>query len=164
MHVRSAEQMAAATLDASQAADALIMAAAVADFRPVQAADHKIKKGDKAYTLNLAPTPDILMQIAQLVETQGAPRVRIGFAAETEDLLVNAAHKRQKKGLDLIVANDISAPDAGFEVDTNRVTFLFADGSQKTLPLLTKAEVAEHVIQELVRLLDSRDQNTSEVP
>ncbi len=151
--VRSADQMAIATLEACQGTDALIMAAAVADFRPAQTLKQKIKKDGESRTLGLQPTPDILMQIAKLFQTRGVPRVRIGFAAETEDLLANAARKQREKDLDLIVANDVSTPDSGFEVDTNRVTFLFADGSHKSLPLLTKAQVAEQVIQELVGLL-----------
>ena len=152
--VHSADQMAAATLEACQNADALLMAAAVADYRPEQPAGQKIKKDGSGRTLELLPTGDILAQVDQLFETQGVPRVRIGFAAETEDLLDNAVRKLQAKRLDLIVANDVSAPDAGFEVDTNRVTFLFADGTQKSHPLLSKTAVAEHLIQELIHLVD----------
>ncbi len=152
--VESAEEMRAAVLDAADAADALIMAAAVADFKPAQAAAQKIKKGDDpdaALTLTLARTPDILLDVKARRAQTGRPRVVIGFAAESENLLANAREKLARKGLDLIVANDISAPDAGFEVDTNRVTLLDAQGGQQPYELASKAAVAEIVIGWLAR-------------
>ena len=152
--VESAEEMRAAVLDAADAADALIMAAAVADFKPAQAAAQKIKKGDApgaTLTLTLARTPDILLDVKARRAQTGRPRVVIGFAAESENLLANAREKLARKGLDLIVANDISAPDAGFEVDTNRVTLLDAQGGQQPYELASKAAVAEIVIGWLAR-------------
>lgn len=141
--VNSAAEMEQAVLSAIDEADALVMAAAVADYRPTQQAEHKIKKSDGDLAVPLARTGDILQAVAAQRTQTGRPKRVIGFAAETEDLLVNAAGKLARKGLDLIVANDVSAADAGFEVDTNRVTLLGADGSVTQLPLLSKFEVAD---------------------
>ncbi len=151
--VRTAAEMLSAVLDEVQDADALLMAAAVADFRPSRAADHKLKKAGGVPQIHLEETEDILAAVSRQRQEKGSPRVTVGFAAESQDLLENARAKLRNKGLELIVANDISATDAGFEADTNRVTLLFADGSQKDLPLLSKAEVAEAVIEQVVRLL-----------
>ncbi len=148
--VRTAAEMAGAVLQACSQADALLMAAAVADFRPAQAADQKLKKARGVPTLSLEPTTDILAAVARQRQETGRPRLVIGFAAETQDLLANAQAKLRAKGLDLIVANDVSAPDAGFAVDTNRVTLLAADGNIETLPLLSKVEVAERVIERVI--------------
>ncbi|MBU0490581.1 MAG: bifunctional phosphopantothenoylcysteine decarboxylase/phosphopantothenate--cysteine ligase CoaBC [Chloroflexi bacterium] len=153
--VRTAAEMADAVLQACGQADALLMAAAVADFRPAQAAAHKLKKAGGAPTLPLEPTTDILAAVARQRQETGHPRVVVGFAAETQDLLTNARAKLHDKGLDLIVANDVSADDAGFAVDTNRVTLLSADGSIEALPLLSKMEVAEEVIERVIAQLDS---------
>ena len=98
-------------------------------------------------------TKDILLEVARHKDKKGFPKVTVGFAAESEDLLKNAEKKLKAKKLDLIAANDISAQDAGFEVDTNRVTLLFPDGEKGELPLMTKAEVAEAVIAQVVKLL-----------
>jgi len=151
--VRTAAEMAGAVLQTCPQADALLMAAAVADFRPVQAADQKLKKARGVPTLTLEPTTDILAAVARQRQETGRPRVVVGFAAETQDLLANAQAKLRAKGLDLIVANDVSAADAGFAVDTNRVTLIAADGNIETLPLLSKAEVAERVLERVVALL-----------
>ncbi len=151
--VRTAAQMAQAVLDACRDADALLMAAAVADFRPAGAAEHKIKKDRGLPALPLEPTQDILLAVAHQREHTGRPRAVVGFAAETEDLLAHAQAKLLAKKLDLMVANDVSAPDAGFAVDTNRVTLLEPSGAAEALPLLTKAEVARHVVEKLVHLL-----------
>jgi len=151
--VRTAAEMAGAVLQTCPQADALLMAAAVADFRPVQAADQKLKKARGVPTLTLEPTTDILAAVARQRQETGRPRVVVGFAAETQDLLSNAQAKLRAKGLDLIVANDVSAADAGFAVDTNRVTLIAADGNIETLPLLSKAEVAERVLEKVVALL-----------
>lgn len=154
--VNTAAQMREAVLDTADAADALIMAAAVADFRPAQVAAQKIKKGDDpqaAPGISLARTPDILMEVKARRAGTGHPRLVIGFAAESEDLLANAQAKLARKGLDLIVANDISAPDAGFEVDTNRVTLLDAGGNQQAHDLASKTAVAELVIAWVARAL-----------
>jgi phosphopantothenoylcysteine decarboxylase/phosphopantothenate--cysteine ligase len=129
------------------------MAAAVADFRPDQAAQQKIKKQRALPILTLQPTDDILAAVARQRQDTGHPRVVVGFAAETQDLLPNALSKLQAKALDLIVANDVSASDAGFQVDTNRVTLITPTGEPEALPLLSKAEVAARVIEKVIAQL-----------
>jgi phosphopantothenoylcysteine decarboxylase/phosphopantothenate--cysteine ligase len=151
--VRTAADMAQAVLEACQDADALLMAAAVADFRPDRAAQQKIKKQRGLPTLALEPTADILAAVARQRQETRHPRIVVGFAAETEDLLQNARAKLQAKDLDLIVANDVGASDAGFEVDTNRVALISAGGETEALPLLSKAKVAERVIEKVIDLL-----------
>ncbi|MCX6046924.1 MAG: bifunctional phosphopantothenoylcysteine decarboxylase/phosphopantothenate--cysteine ligase CoaBC [Chloroflexi bacterium] len=153
--VNTAAEMLDAVQQACQAAEVLIMAAAVADFRPAQVATQKIKKQTGAPTIELTPNPDILATLAQQRPLHDRPLVVVGFAAETENLATNAQVKLQKKGLDFIVANDVSAPDAGFAVDTNRVTLLGADGTVEILPLLSKTEVAEQILQRVVKLLNN---------
>jgi phosphopantothenoylcysteine decarboxylase / phosphopantothenate---cysteine ligase len=154
--VESASEMLQAVLEYSAQADALIMAAAVADFRPQSVARQKIKKKegtDDAPTLALTRNPDILLAVKEQRGKTGFPRVVVGFAAESEDLLKNARRKLEHKGLHLLVANDISAADAGFEVDTNRVIILDADGGQTPLDLTSKVFVSEAVIQRVANLL-----------
>jgi phosphopantothenoylcysteine decarboxylase/phosphopantothenate--cysteine ligase len=146
-----------AVLERAPHADALLMAAAVADYRPVTAAAHKIKKGDDALSLELARNPDILMEVAEHKEKSGRPSIVVGFAAETQELLANARQKLIRKRLDLIAANDVSAPDSGFAVETNRVTLIDAKGGVTALPLLTKAEVAEMVLDRVALLLMERE-------
>ena len=152
--VRSAVEMTDAVLAACQQADALLMAAAVADFRPVQEATQKVKKEDDLAPLALEPTTDILTAVASQRKETSRPKVVVGFAAETEDLLENAAAKVESKSLDLIVANDVSATDAGFGVDTNRVILLDAWGDAEPLPLMSKTAVAERVLERVIKLLD----------
>lgn len=152
--VQTAHQMLEAVLEECNRADALIMAAAVADFRPAQTARDKIKKRDAIPQVHLDATEDVLAAVAGQRSRLNRLRVVVGFAAESRDLLKNAAEKLQSKNLDFIVANDISAADAGFGVDTNRVTLLFADGHNETLPLMSKAEVAEVVVQRLAAMLE----------
>lgn len=155
--VETAAEMRDAVLAAIEDADALLMAAAVADFRPAQVADQKIKKTateDDALVLPLARTPDILLVVGQQRTRTGWPRVVIGFAAESQDLLANAAAKLGRKGLDLIAANDITAPDAGFGTDTNRVVLLDAAGEQQPLELASKAVIAEKIMGRVAGLLD----------
>lgn len=155
IEVESAQQMCEAVLAASANADALIMAAAVADFQAAAQADQKIKKTKDTVEidLKLVRTPDILQAVKEQREKTRGPRVTIGFAAETQNLLENATSKLHSKGLDLIVANDVSASDAGFAVDTNRVTLLDAGGGVEPLPIMSKAQVAEHVLNRLAALL-----------
>lgn len=124
------------------ACDALIMAAAVADWRPKQIGLQKMKKSQTAPVLELEPTADIL----QTIRPRKGGRIFVGFAAETERVLDEARRKLQFKGLDLIVANDVSRADAGFDVDTNLVTLLAADGTREDLPLLSKDAVATRII------------------
>lgn len=151
--VQTAEQMHAAVLDAIPGTDVLIMAAAVADFRPASPAAHKLKREKGVPQIYLEPTPDILASVSQFKSTSGFPRVMIGFAAESQDLLSNARRKLHAKGLDLIIANDITVTDAGFAVDTNRVTILDAGGGEATLPLLSKSEVSEAVLERIIGIL-----------
>lgn len=156
VRVDSATHMAQAVLAQVADADVLIMAAAVADFRPAQEATQKIKKEGGVPTLELAANPDILMAVAEQRQERGRPTVVVGFAAETENLLQNAQGKLERKGLSMIVANDVSAQDAGFGAETNRVTILRDDGTSETLPLLSKAEVAARVLQRVAQTLAPR--------
>lgn len=151
--VESAREMETAVLEATQAADALLMAAAVADFRPAQSAESKLKRAKGVPTIELAANPDILKAVAARRAQSGFPKVLVGFAAESDDLLENAQAKLQAKGLDLLAANDISAPDAGFEVDTNRVLLLDKEGGQQQLELMSKDAVARAILQRLIALL-----------
>jgi len=149
--VRSATQMRDAILAACDGAHALIMAAAVADFQPAEPVGEKIKrKGRESLSLHLAPTPDILAEV-------GRPRglVKVGFAAESQDLVANAKAKIESKGLDLIVANDITATDAGFSVDTNRVLVIDGKGEQEEWPLMSKYEVAWRILDKVQRLFEA---------
>ncbi len=147
VHVESAAEMKAAVNQAVAKADVLIMAAAVADYKPETAAPSKIKKeGAESLTLKLVKTPDIL------AEAKG-DFIKVGFAAESEDLVANARKKLEKKNLDLIVANDISDPASGFGTDTNQVTIISRDGKSETLPLLSKSEVAERIMERVAGLI-----------
>jgi phosphopantothenoylcysteine decarboxylase/phosphopantothenate--cysteine ligase len=149
--VTSAEEMGAAVLSHAKNADALLMAAAVADFRPEKSVQQKIKRADGVPQISLVANPDILVELNKLA---GKPRVIVGFAAESKDLLQNAQKKLETKKLDLIVANDISAKDAGFEVDTNRVLLLDKSGKQEQLPLMSKNDVAQTVMDRVTGLLN----------
>jgi phosphopantothenoylcysteine decarboxylase/phosphopantothenate--cysteine ligase len=121
------------------------MAAAVADYRPAAAAAHKLKKGEAGLDLELLRTPDILAEVATRRAELGRPRVVVGFAAETQDLLANAQAKLKAKRLDLMVANDARQ---AMGADVNQVTLLDASGSIEELPLLPKDEVAERVMDQ----------------
>ena len=151
--VESTDAMREAVAREIRTSDALIMAAAPADFRPADAQQNKIKKSAAPDSLALAPTPDILLS------TRDARRpgmVVVGFALETDDLLANGRKKLGAKELDLLVANDATEAGAGFGVDTNRVTLLARDGTEERLPLMSKAEVADVIIDRVVRYLDGR--------
>ena len=152
--------------DGTAGFDALVMAAAVSDFRPASPADTKLERGG-SLTLELEATPDILAQIARIArgtdregETTYEPlRPRpylVGFAAETGSL-ERAADKLRRKGLDLLVANDVAEPGSGFGTDTNRVTILDADGGRSELPLMPKRGVADEILDRVARALDDRD-------
>ncbi|MEM5776433.1 MAG: bifunctional phosphopantothenoylcysteine decarboxylase/phosphopantothenate--cysteine ligase CoaBC, partial [Anaerolineaceae bacterium] len=149
MAVKSVEQMCNAVTAETADADALIMAAAVSDFKPAKPSNQKIKKSADPLHLDLEPTTDILMEVAGIRAVSGFPRYVVGFAAESRDLLDNAQSKLERKKLDLIVANDISAADAGFEVSTNRVIFLQPDGTRRDLPLMEKWQVADRIIEQV---------------
>jgi phosphopantothenoylcysteine decarboxylase/phosphopantothenate--cysteine ligase len=122
--------------------DVLIMAAAVADWRPVAVSAQKIKKREKIRSVKLVATTDILLAI----RSKKGKRIFVGFAAETENLVEEARRKLKAKSLDLIVANDVSRRDAGFDVDTNKVTFMASDGEVTDLPLMSKLAVAKRLI------------------
>ncbi len=154
VQVNSAAEMESAVLIACSQADVLLMAAAVADYRPTWKANQKIKKDSGIPNLELEPTSDILQALWQLRQQSGCPRVVVGFAAETQDLITNALSKLKSKHLDLIVANNVTDPSSGFEVDTNEVTLLFPGGRTSPLPLLTKSEVAEKIVVEVVTMLN----------
>ncbi|MBK6792463.1 MAG: bifunctional phosphopantothenoylcysteine decarboxylase/phosphopantothenate--cysteine ligase CoaBC [Anaerolineales bacterium] len=151
IHVKSVQDMLDALLNES--ADALIMAAAGADFRPVNVAKDKLKKRDGIPQIQLEAAPDILKTLASQSGVAKRFQVTVGFAAESRDLLANAFEKLASKNLDFIAANDISANDAGFAVETNRITLLFANGEKENLPLMSKAEAAEKIIEHIARLL-----------
>jgi phosphopantothenoylcysteine decarboxylase/phosphopantothenate--cysteine ligase len=151
--VKTAAEMEFAVLRVCQQSDALLMAAAVSDFRPTKATGQKIKKASGVPVIELEPTSDILSAVYKARLQTNLPRVVVGFAAETQDLLSNAAAKLKSKHLDLIVANDVSSPSSGFGVDTNQVTLVYPEGRAEPLSLLTKSEVADRVIAEVVKLL-----------
>lgn len=156
IQVRTTAEMMEAVLAETDQADLLIMAAAVADYRPVHSADQKIKKGrEDSLALKLERTEDILMQVAaRKKKAKTGPAYVVGFAAETEDLLENARAKLKAKELDLIAANDVSGSETGIGVDLNRVTLIWKDGTTKDLGTLPKAEVGEALIQEAASLFD----------
>ena len=150
VRVGSAREMLAAVEQAlDDRADALVMAAAVADWEAADAPGQKMKKAEdqSRLVLELTKTPDILATV------KDRPGVKVGFAAETEDLLENARDKLVRKGLDLIVANDVSASDAGFNVDDNRVVILDNAGNQDELPLMSKRQVADRILDRVRPLL-----------
>lgn len=150
--VRTAAEMHDAVIDRLDSTDVLIMAAAVADYRPAHTAEHKIKKQDGELVLRLERTGDILAAVAKRRTGPADGKIIVGFAAETENLLENARDKLLRKRLDLLVANDVSASDSGFEVATNRVTLLTPDGAPDPLPLLPKEEVAERILDRVAAL------------
>lgn len=150
--VRTAAEMHDAVIDRLDSTDVLIMAAAVADYRPAHTAEHKIKKQDGELVLRLERTVDILAAVAKRRTGPADGKIIVGFAAETENLLENARDKLLRKRLDLLVANDVSASDSGFEVATNRVTLLTPDGAPDPLPLLPKEEVAERILDRVAAL------------
>jgi len=147
--VETALQMKAAVTKAVAGADALIMAAAVADYQPKSVAKAKIKKESPSLILEMVRTPDILSEVK-------GKFIRVGFAAESEDIIANARLKLQKKRLDFIVANDITDKDSGFGADTNKVTLISRDGKVESLPLLTKREVADKILDRVVEILGKK--------
>ena len=146
--VKTAQEMCDAVLERVKRADALIMAAAVADYRPTTEADQKIKKASADLTIDLAKTTDIL-------EAATGDFVKVGFSAETQNLVSNAKIKVGSKNLDLIVANDVTDPDSGFGIDTNKVTLIDRDLNVEELPVLTKYEVGHRILDRVSKLLGS---------
>lgn len=147
--VETAEQMLTAVNASAPSSDVVVMTAAVADFRPVQSAEGKIKKDQGIPQIVLEPTPDIL---AALGARKPAGQTLVGFAAETSDLVDNARGKLQRKNLDLIVANDVGAPGVGFGHDTNAVTILGADGTTTEVGLVDKHSIATAVLDSVARM------------
>ncbi|TMA77770.1 MAG: bifunctional phosphopantothenoylcysteine decarboxylase/phosphopantothenate--cysteine ligase CoaBC [Deltaproteobacteria bacterium] len=154
VHVTSAREMEKAALHHAAAADCVVMAAAVGDYRPLEAARHKIKRGRGDLEIRLTPNPDILAKIGALP----GQRVIVGFAAETRDLVANARRKLQAKGVHLMVANDVTAPDAGFDVDTNIVTLIDRSGRVERFEKMSKDEVAGVILD---RVRDLRTPRTT---
>ena len=155
VRVSTAAEMQEAVLPRAAESDAIVMAAAIADFRPKAPTDRKIKKDDGLSEIVLEPTHDFLVDLGR---SKPAGQVLVGFAAETDDVVENAAAKLARKGLDLIVANDVSQPDAGFEVDTNRAILLDSSGSAEEQPLQTKRELADAILDRVCRLLHFPDE------
>jgi phosphopantothenoylcysteine decarboxylase/phosphopantothenate--cysteine ligase len=148
--VESAEEMRAAVADALPSADVLVMAAAVADFRPANPADEKLKKEAGGIPeIRLERTADVL---ASTRELRHADAVVVGFALETRDVVENGRRKMEAKGLDLLVVNDAREPGAGFEVATNRVTFLRPGAPDEALPLMPKSQVADEILDRVVAI------------
>lgn len=144
--VATAAEMADAVTRRAPTTDVIVMAAAVADFRPKAPAERKIKKADGLSEILLEPTTDVL---AELGAVKPAGQLLVGFAAETDDIVANAGAKLAAKHLDLIVANDVSAPDSGFEVDTNRAILIDSTGSVEDQPLQTKVELADVILDRI---------------
>lgn len=155
VNVETAQQMLEAVTARSSTADIVIMTAAVADFRPVQSVDGKIKKHEGIPQIVLEPTPDIL---ATLGQSKPVGQTLVGFAAETTNVVDNAKGKLARKNLDLVVANDVSAPGVGFSHDTNEVTILSADGACVTVPLADKHRIATAILDSVVKVRSGRTQ------
>jgi phosphopantothenoylcysteine decarboxylase/phosphopantothenate--cysteine ligase len=150
--VRSAADMHAAVMERVAGQDAVIMSAAVADYTPAEPGQHKMKKGDGPMTITLNRTRDILGDVGALPTRQHGVPVLVGFAAETHDVVAYAKAKLQKKGADLIVANDVSRSDAGFDVDNNAVTLVAASGTEE-IPLQSKDAIAGRILDRLEQFL-----------
>jgi len=153
--VQTAGELADATLRETENADLLIMAAAVADYRPARISTEKVKKNQGGLSvIELETTPDILQEVAVRKKKAGSgPQLTVGFAAETEDLLENARVKLEEKGLDLIAANDVSRVDVGIGADQNQVTLIWKDGKSREIPLMDKTDLSEILIEECARLM-----------
>ena len=152
VRVRSAAEMHEAVLSRAGAMQVVVMAAAVADYTPADRAEQKVAKTGDRLTLELKKTPDILGDLGRRRLAQGEGPVLVGFAAETENVVASATAKRERKHADLIVANDVSRKDAGFDVDTNAVTIIGPDGAEP-LPLQAKSRVAAEILDRVEKLL-----------
>ncbi len=160
VRVRAAADMHRAVLDRADGMDVIVMAAAVADYAPAERSARKIAKGDDTVTLVLKKTPDILADLGRRRLSAGQGPLLVGFAAETEDVVVRAGRKREAKHVDLMVANDVSRSDAGFEVDENQVTIV-GEGGADALPLQSKVLVAEALLDRIERELQRRATTTA---
>jgi phosphopantothenoylcysteine decarboxylase/phosphopantothenate--cysteine ligase len=156
--VRSAAEMHHAVISRAGDMDVVVMAAAVADYTPADRAGQKVAKSGDTLTLLLKRTPDILGDLGGRRVAKGAGPLLVGFAAETENVVANATAKRERKHADLIVANDVSRADAGFDVDTNAVTIVGAEGAE-ALPLQAKWRVAAEILNRVEKLLAQRPAN-----
>ena len=158
--VTSAREMRDAVLAEVAGADIVVKAAAVADFRPATQHAHKLKKEtlgeDAGLRLDLVRNPDILEEISRSDAAARKQRVVVGFAAESEDVIPSAQRKLARKGCDLMVANDVSRSDAGFDVDTNAVSFVWPKGEVEELPLMSKGDVASQLLDRIEKLLGER--------
>jgi phosphopantothenoylcysteine decarboxylase/phosphopantothenate--cysteine ligase len=152
VEVRSAAEMHNAVMARAGDRDVVIMSAAVADYTPAEPAQQKVKKSDGPLTITLQRTRDILGELGRLPSRRDKRPVLVGFAAETRDVVAYAQNKLAQKGVDLIVANDVSRPDAGFDVDTNAVTLVSHDGVEE-LPLQAKSAVAGAILDRVERLI-----------
>lgn len=150
VHVRTTEEMRQAVLERFSSVDVVIKAAAPLDFRPKTIASQKIKKAKATTSIDLEPTPDILQELG----ARKNGKVLVGFAAETEDLANNARAKLKAKNLDLIVVNPVGGPDSGFQSDTNRASIIDASGAVQEIPLMSKAQMAEAILDRVAALLD----------
>ena len=150
--VRATEEMRRAVLDRAREANIVIMAAAVADYRPAAAQDKKMKRGEGGVALELEPTPDILGELGRAASGERNRRVLVGFAAETDHVAENARGKLQRKGADMIVANDVTQEGAGFDTDTNIVTLYLRDGREIPLPKMSKFDVANRILDQVLEV------------
>jgi phosphopantothenoylcysteine decarboxylase/phosphopantothenate--cysteine ligase len=148
IRVLTADDMYRAVMEHADAAQVIIMAAAVSDFKPAVSTDHKIKKHEAPTILQIEPTRDILLELGR---TAGK-RFLVGFAAETDNVRQNAIKKLNEKKLDMIVANDLAKAGAGFEADTNSVTIIDRAGKSVDLPVMHKSEIAAHILDKIVEL------------
>jgi len=156
VRVRSAAEMHAAVTSRAERMHVVVMAAAVADYAPERSASQKVAKRDESLTLVLKKTPDILGDLGHRRMTTGDGPLLVGFAAETEDLVARATAKRERKHADLIVANDVSRPDSGFDVDANAVTIIGPDGAE-SVPMQSKSRIAAVILDRVERLVASRE-------
>ncbi|MBE9570873.1 MAG: bifunctional 4'-phosphopantothenoylcysteine decarboxylase/phosphopantothenoylcysteine synthetase, partial [Proteobacteria bacterium] len=145
--VKTAEDMKQAVFENNPKCNIIIKAAAVSDYRPRDSAAHKIKKSEDSLSLELVKNPDILAELGSARKESNC--LLVGFAAETKDLMANAKKKLRAKNLDMIVANDVSREDSGFETDTNIVKIIYSDGQVEDLALMTKDEVADLVLDRI---------------
>jgi phosphopantothenoylcysteine decarboxylase/phosphopantothenate--cysteine ligase len=149
IRVRSTEEMRRAVIERLDTVDVVIKAAAPLDFRPKTVSTQKIKKGQKETTLDLEATPDILLELGK----RKNGKILVGFAAETENFSKNGLEKLKAKNLDLIIINPVGGPDSGFASDTNRATILDAKGGIQEVPLVSKPEMADAILDRVVGLL-----------
>jgi phosphopantothenoylcysteine decarboxylase/phosphopantothenate--cysteine ligase len=164
--VHSAEEMHRAVLSRLSEATIVVMAAAVADYRPVAPNATKIKRASGAserLTIELEATPDILADVARLNSQTGASRVLVGFAAETDHVAEHARRKLAAKSADLIVANDVTAEGAGFDHETNIVTFFTRQGDEISLPRMTKFDVAQRILDRVIELRRAPTRSTAKI-